>query len=58
MNFSHNSNIKYIRSTIKCVNFEPIYYAINLNVVSSSMVLLAKFDYVFLSMTPRIQGSR
>ena len=34
--------------TIKCVGFEPIHYAINLNVVSSSIVF-SGFDYVFLS---------
>ena len=36
--FSHNSNIKCIGSTIKCVRSEPIHYAINIYVVSLSMV--------------------
>ena len=38
MYFSHNSNIKY-------VNFEPIYYAINLDVVSFSMIF-SEFDSI------------
>ena len=32
MYYSHNSNIKY-GSTIKCINFESIHYAINFDVV-------------------------
>ena len=32
MYFSHNSNIKY-------AGFEPIHYAINIDVISSSVVL-------------------
>ena len=33
---------------IKCVDFQPIYYTINLNVVSSS-IIFSEFDYMFLS---------
>ena len=43
---SHNSNIKYIGSTIKCIEFNPIHYIINLNVISSSMIF-SDFDYIF-----------
>ena len=25
-NYSHNSNMKCVGSTIKCINFEPIHY--------------------------------
>ena len=32
---NHNSNIKCIDSTIKCIGFESFHYAINLDVVSS-----------------------
>ena len=46
---SHNSNIKCVNSTIKYTNFEPIHYAINLNVVSSFMIF-NDFDYMFLLM--------
>ena len=46
---SHNSNIKYIGSTIKCIDFESIHYAINLDVVSS-FVVFSDFDFMFLSM--------
>ena len=35
---SHNSNFKCIDSTIKCIIFDPIHYAINLDIVSSYMV--------------------
>ena len=47
--FSYNSDIKYVGSTIKCIILEPIYYTINLNVVSSSMIF-NDFDFMFLSM--------
>ena len=47
MYFSHNSNIKYIGSTIKCI--ESIRYAINLDVVSFFMIF-SDFDFMFLSM--------
>ena len=36
---SHNSNIKYVDSTIKYIGVESIHYAINLDVVSSFMIL-------------------
>ena len=45
---SHNSNIKCVGLTIKCVGFELIHYAINLDVVLSFMVFNG-FDYIFLS---------
>ena len=45
----HNSNIKYVDSTIKYIDFESFYYVINLDVVLSFMVF-NDFDYVFLSM--------
>ena len=41
---SYSSYYKFI----KCVIFEPIYYTINLNVVSSS-IIFSEFDYMFLS---------
>ena len=46
---SHDSNIKCVGSTIKCVSFESIHYVINLNIVSSSMVF-SGFDSMFISM--------
>ena len=46
---SHNSNFKCIDSTINCIHFEAIHYAINLDVVSISMVF-SDFDYIFLLM--------
>ena len=49
MYYSHNSNIKYLCSIIKYVSFEPIYYTINLYVISCSIVF-NNFDYMFLSM--------
>ena len=33
MNYIHNSNIKYIYLIIKCIDFESIYYIVNLFVV-------------------------
>ena len=33
---------------IKCVDFKPIHYAINLDVTSSSIVF-SEFDYLFIS---------
>ena len=47
--YGHNSNIKYIGSTIKCMDFEPIHYAINLDAISSS-IIFSYFDFMFLSM--------
>ena len=47
--FSHNSSIKCVYSTIKCIDFESIHYAINLDVVSSLMVF-SDFDFLFLLM--------
>ena len=46
--YSHNINIKYVSSTIKCIDFESIDYA-NLDVVSSFMIF-SDFDYMFLYM--------
>ena len=53
-NYSHmysnnNSNIKCVGLPIKCIGFEPIHYAINLNVVLSYMVF-SDFDNMFSSM--------
>ena len=48
--YSYNSNIKYIGSTIKCINFKLIHYAIDLDVVSLFMVF-NDFDSMFLSMS-------
>ena len=33
--YSHNSNIKCVNLTIKCINFDSCHYAINLDVISS-----------------------
>ena len=41
--FSHNSNIKYVDSTIKYIGFESFHYVINLNDVSS-FVVFSDFD--------------
>ena len=49
MYYSHNSNIKCMDSTIKCIGFESFHYAINLDVVSSFMVF-SDFDYMFIPM--------
>ena len=46
--YSYNINIKYVSSTIKCIDFESIDYA-NLDVVSSFMIF-SDFDYMFLYM--------
>ena len=43
-----NSSIKYVCSTIKWIGFEPIHYAVNIYVVSSSMIF-SDFDFVFIS---------
>ena len=40
--------IKYVDSTIKCIGFESIHYALNLNAVSSS-IFFNDFDLIFLS---------
>ena len=47
--YSHNSNIKYVDSTIKCIDFESFYYVINLDIVSS-FVVFSDFDSIILSM--------
>ena len=47
--YSHNSNVKCVGLTIKYIGFESIHYAINLDVVSSSMVF-NNFDCMFLLM--------
>ena len=46
---SHNSNIKCVDSTIKCISFESFHYVINLDYVSS-FVGFNDFDYMFPSM--------
>ena len=46
---NHNSNTKYIDSTIKCIDFESFHYTINLDVVSS-FVIFSDFDSLFLLM--------
>ena len=46
---SHNSNIKCVESTINYVDFQPIHYTINLDVISSFMII-SEFDYMFLLM--------
>ena len=38
---------KHIQTTIKCIGFELIHYAINVDDVSSFMVF-SEFDYMFL----------
>ena len=47
--YGQNSNIQCVDSTIKYISFEPIHYAINLDVVLSSLVF-SDFDFMFLSM--------
>ena len=47
--YSHNSSIKCVDSTIKCIGFKSFHYAINLDVVSSFMIF-SNFDYIFISM--------
>ena len=46
---SQNNNIKCVGLAIKCIGFKPIHYAINSDIVSSSMVF-SDFDSMFLSM--------
>ena len=46
---SHNSNIKYVDSIIKYIDFESFHYGFRLNVVLSFMVFNG-FDFMFLSM--------
>ena len=45
--YSHNSNIKCVYLTIKCIGFKSFHYAINLDVVSS-FVVFNDFDFMFL----------
>ena len=40
MYYIHNINIKYVDPTNKCISFGSIHYAINLDVVSSFIVLI------------------
>ena len=47
--FSHNSNIKCVESTINYVYFHPIHYTINMDVISSFMII-RDLDYMFLLM--------
>ena len=49
MYYSHNSNIKYVNSTIKCIGFKSIHYVINFDVVSF-FVVFNDFNSMFLSM--------
>ena len=46
---NHNSNIKCVGLIIKCIGFKSIHYAINLNVVSSS-IISSNFNSMLLSM--------
>ena len=46
---SHNSNIKCVDLTTKCIGFESFHYAMNLDVVSS-FVVFSDFNFMFLSM--------
>ena len=45
--YSHNSNIKCVDSTIKCIDVESFHCAINL-VVVSSFVIFSDFYSMFL----------
>ena len=45
---SHNNTIKPAGLTIKCIGFDPIHYAINLDVFSS-FIVFNDFDFIFLS---------
>ena len=47
MYYCQNSNIKYVGLTIKCIGFKPIYYTIEVNDISSSMIFNG-FDFIFL----------
>ena len=47
--FSHNSNIKYVDSTIKCIEFDSFHYAFSLNIVLLFMIFNG-FDFIFLLM--------
>ena len=42
---SHNSNIKYVDPTIKCIDFKSFHYTINLDFVSS-FVVFSDFDFM------------
>ena len=44
---NHNSNIKYVDSTIKCIDFQSFHYTINMDAILSFMVF-NDFDYMFL----------
>ena len=46
--YSHNNTIKRVDLTIKCIGFDPIHYAINLDVFSS-FIVFNDFDFIFLS---------
>ena len=48
MYFSHNNNVKCIGSTIKHVDFKPIYYTINLDVISFIIILIIYFYLIVL----------
>ena len=49
MYFSYNNNIICVDLTIKCIDFESFYYAMNLDVISSYIVF-NDLDSMFLSM--------
>ena len=46
---SHNSNIKCVDSTIKCIDFESFHYVINLD-VGLSFMIFSSFDSIYLAM--------
>ena len=48
MYYSHNSNIKFVGSTIKYIGFKLIHYVIHLNTVSY-FIFCSDNDSMFLS---------
>ena len=46
---NHNSNVKCVDLTNKCICFKSFHYSIDLDVVSS-FVGFSDFDYMFISM--------
>ena len=47
MYYSYNSNIKCVGSIINCVVFKLIYYVINIDDVSSFMILAILIIYFY-----------
>ena len=47
--YNHNSNFKYLDSTIKYIDFESFHYNINMDVISLFMVFNG-FNSMFSSM--------